>query len=144
MGDKAHRTIWTFFIAVFCAVGVFLMTGMNVARQKAPPILPIKTMKFSVAAESREKYLETLKAFAEGHSLRYTMEPTGQRPQTYYIDILGSDVWLLGDSLFDPLKFQIGFYPPPGGSVNTERVMSVAGSLASSISTVPGVSIDAN
>jgi hypothetical protein len=78
------------------------------------PAKPVATVIAVVQTESREAFFSRLRTFSAINKFSVDIAEDSQFKGSFNIDLINENVWILGDSLFDPLTFRIDFYPAPG------------------------------
>ena len=70
-------------------------------------VKPIATLTAAVPQGSRELFFGQLRAFSEVNKFQITISGNAQFKNVFDIEMIRDDVWVIGDSLFDPLSYRI-------------------------------------
>ena len=122
-------------VLVILLAGVFLMSEVAPLRvDLTHPISPVVTVRTAVAADKQKKFFERLQAFSGANGFRMDISQNPHFKESYDVNLTRKDVWVLGDSLFEPSVFTLQFYPAPGLTVSAAEVEPLVDDLARRIS----------
>ena len=112
---KRHGFGACVLLIILTLVGVAYRTADSpvLTLRRGNPVKPALTVIASVPQSSREDFFTGLKKYAEDNRFRILIEKNPHFKESYDEDMRSDELWIIGDSLFDPLKFQLEFLPAP-------------------------------
>jgi hypothetical protein len=100
------------------------------------PAKPVATVIAVVATESREAFFSRLRTFSATNKFIVDIAEDAQFKGSFNVELTNENIWILGDSLFDPLTFRIDFYPAPGQTSSLLEVQPLVLELILAVSEV--------
>ena len=104
-------------------------------------VKPIATLTAAVPQGSRELFFGQLRAFSEVNKFQITISGNAQFKNVFDIEMIRDDVWVIGDSLFDPLSYRIDFYPAPARANSRVDTTQLQSDLVQRLSGVADITV---
>lgn len=118
-------------ILAICTLGViYLMPATTeLTMRQGNPVKPSVTVIVQVPSSSRDDFFSKLRSYAADKKFVISIKPNLQFKETFDVDLTRGDIWIIGDNLFDPMTFKLGFYLVPPSTAGTSIATETAQDL---------------